>query len=598
MQHVKEVANGNPLQLESTNALKNLIYLYTYRERNSDSIFKYAKVLEQAAQLQNDSLLFAEAYLGYGAAHSLEASYNDALSNAKKALSIFEKHEVDHKVASAQIVLGRTHLSLFENKEAMLYYKKAKMNAVGSDRILVHLGLARSYSLLIDKESSLRHFKTAFDLTHDLADDTFLFDIYNGIAGSLDHKEDYEQVINSLENAIEIAEKQNSPSKQVVGYHNLGIALNANNKFEEAKPIFEKTIALFPKISDQYVIGSTYRQYAQTHLELGDIREATRYLDLAEAIYKKINPNRLWAIITIRAHITYSVGKFDEAIALLQESIEMTKKQGALMTLSECYITLSEWLEYQGYVSESLEALKNYKAVKDSLFNQNKGREIEALKTQFEIAHYEQDLLVKDQELAILDSKQKASKYRNILFVCIAIGLSIFFYRERKINKMNKSAIATEKELSRLKEARIDYSKREITEYAIHIFEYNKLLDACLSQIKTLKRRAKEDTVKKGLTDLQFFIKDNMDINKEKVTLDMKVKSEQEDFTFKLKSKYPDLSKKEIQVAIYALLNMTSKQAANQMGIKEQSVYNYRLSLRKKLGISSDTNLAEFLKKI
>ena len=63
-------------------------------------------------------------------------------------------------------------------------------------------------------------------------------------------------------------------------------------------------------------------------------------------------------------------------------------------------------------------------------------------------------------------------------------------------------------------------------------------------------------------------------------------------------NKYPTLSKREINVATYLRLNMTSKQISNQLGISHQSINNYRLKIRKKLKLKSKDNLVEFLKSI
>ena len=64
----------------------------------------------------------------------------------------------------------------------------------------------------------------------------------------------------------------------------------------------------------------------------------------------------------------------------------------------------------------------------------------------------------------------------------------------------------------------------------------------------------------------------------------------------KLKEKYPNLTPKEIKVATYALLKMSSKTISNQMGISIQSVNNYRFTIRKKLNIPKNKSIDEYLR--
>lgn len=361
---------------------------------------------------------------------------------------------------------------------------------------------------------------------------------------------------------------------------------------------FKRAIILFPKINSKFLKASVYRLYAESLTELSNIVDANYYLDKAEVIYTNRIPTRLGLIKLSRANIAIKNNQPKEAIKSLEEGILISKKNKLMANLSASYLMLSEIKEALGNSQGALNAFKNHKIYRDSVSQRNKTKEIEALKLQFDIAQYEQEILVKDQKLALLDSEKVAGQYRNILLAVIMIGLLFFVYRQRKINNINKVAFKAEKELNLLKQAQIQQGKREITEYAIHINEHNKLLDTCLTQIKGLKRKAHDAVIKSGLTNLQIYISDNMDINKEKIALDTKVESEQQAFIFNLKQKFPNLSQKEIQVATYLVLNLASKQIANQMRIKEQSVYNYRLSLRKKLGIKKEDNLNEALRNI
>jgi len=51
-------------------------------------------------------------------------------------------------------------------------------------------------------------------------------------------------------------------------------------------------------------------------------------------------------------------------------------------------------------------------------------------------------------------------------------------------------------------------------------------------------------------------------------------------------------------VASFLVLELPSKSIANQMGINQQSVNNYRFSIRKKLEVSKNDDLVAFLKTI
>ncbi len=571
---------------------------YIEKEKNSDSIFKYSHILKDIAKRESDSLLFGETYRQFAHAHYLSSTYDSVFYFGEKSIKLFKKLEKTDKKANTEILLGNTHRLLFNNKEALRFFKNALPNAKNKDQIAVQIGLATVQIQLNNLEQASFRYNEAFRISKELDNDVFLYNIHNGLATVYLKSGKSNEVLVSLEKALEIAENQENYIGQIKCLHNIGHYYNGVEKYKEAVIVFKKAIILLPKTNSEYAKASVYRLYAESLAALNDVESANFYLDKAEKIYEERLPTRLGQIKLARANLAIHNQNTIKAIALLNEGISISKENKIMGNIEACYRKLFEIQENTGDSKAALEAYKKYKIYGDSVAQRNKTKEIETLKVQFDIAQYEQDILVKDQKLALFDSQKKNSQYRNILLGFVLIGLIFFIYRQRKINSINKTTLIVEKELNSLKQAQILQGKKEITEYAIHINEHNKLLDNLLTQIKSVKRKAIESAVKSGLTNLQIYIKDNMDINKEKIALDTKVGTEQQDFIFKLKQKFPNLSQKEIQVATYLVLNLTSKQVANQMQIKEQSIYNYRLSLRKKMGIDKKDNLNESLRSL
>lgn len=63
---------------------------------------------------------------------------------------------------------------------------------------------------------------------------------------------------------------------------------------------------------------------------------------------------------------------------------------------------------------------------------------------------------------------------------------------------------------------------------------------------------------------------------------------------YNLQKRFPELSKREMEFLKYCQLDMTYKQIAQEMGVAERSVENYRVSLFKKLGIHNRSSLTSF----
>lgn len=69
-------------------------------------------------------------------------------------------------------------------------------------------------------------------------------------------------------------------------------------------------------------------------------------------------------------------------------------------------------------------------------------------------------------------------------------------------------------------------------------------------------------------------------------------------FLKNLKAKHPDLTSKEIKLSTMIRLNMDIKETASTMNIEPNSVRIARYRLRKKLGLSPDDNLYEYMLKV
>ncbi|MBN2807226.1 MAG: hypothetical protein JXR22_11260, partial [Prolixibacteraceae bacterium] len=66
-------------------------------------------------------------------------------------------------------------------------------------------------------------------------------------------------------------------------------------------------------------------------------------------------------------------------------------------------------------------------------------------------------------------------------------------------------------------------------------------------------------------------------------------------FVSNLKSKHPDLTLTEIKIAAYVRMNLTTKEITEFMHKTPRAVENDRYRLRKKMGLSNNDSLQQYL---
>jgi DNA-binding CsgD family transcriptional regulator len=168
----------------------------------------------------------------------------------------------------------------------------------------------------------------------------------------------------------------------------------------------------------------------------------------------------------------------------------------------------------------------------------------------------------------------------------------LLYIHELEINKTESELVALRNEKL---EADINFKNSELASSAMHLVKKGELLTKLKSElsqvIKGLDNPIAIDELKKMIKSLSE--DDNMDQEWENFTKHFdKVHS---DFVVGLKEKHPNISASELKLCAYLRMNLTTKEIAQLMNISVRGVEISRYRLRKKLGISAEQNLFDYL---
>ena len=187
-------------------------------------------------------------------------------------------------------------------------------------------------------------------------------------------------------------------------------------------------------------------------------------------------------------------------------------------------------------------------------------------------------------------------KQNNILYL-----KELKYEKEQKIlqEQHAREIKEAENELVKVKneklQSEVDFKNSELANSAMHILKKGELL----SKIKTeLNHVIKKENSEKSNSELKKMLKalqedEKMDEDWEHFAQHFdKVHS---DFVYTLKEKYTTITPNELKLSAYLRMNLSTKEIAQLMNISVRGVEISRYRLRKKLGISTDTNLFDFL---
>jgi DNA-binding CsgD family transcriptional regulator len=108
-------------------------------------------------------------------------------------------------------------------------------------------------------------------------------------------------------------------------------------------------------------------------------------------------------------------------------------------------------------------------------------------------------------------------------------------------------------------------------------------------------KKTSDAAVSKQLNNLDKLVDSRLNIDKDWEDFRMHFEQVHQDFFKLLKEQCPDLSSGELKLCALIKLNMNMKETAAILGISSESVKTARYRLRKKLQLSHEENLIDFI---
>ncbi|RVT75727.1 regulator [Flavobacterium sufflavum] len=171
-----------------------------------------------------------------------------------------------------------------------------------------------------------------------------------------------------------------------------------------------------------------------------------------------------------------------------------------------------------------------------------------------------------------------------------------------KETKIRQEQYELEKEIEKLKNDKLKIKilakDKELVNNSLQVAKKNKVLNNIINKIKDINVDTFDETTKTQFTKLNRSIVKEVNADKSWQDLEKHIKNVHYDFLKRLKEKYPTISPRELDLATYLLMNMSTKEIAEVMNISNGGVELARYRLRKKLNLNKKENLIGFLMSI
>jgi DNA-binding CsgD family transcriptional regulator/ligand-binding sensor domain-containing protein len=168
-----------------------------------------------------------------------------------------------------------------------------------------------------------------------------------------------------------------------------------------------------------------------------------------------------------------------------------------------------------------------------------------------------------------------------------------------KESKIRREQYQLEKEIEKLNRDKLQTKllakNKELVNNSLQVVKKNKVLKGIIQKLKKMEIDSGSETTKIQLSLLKKNILKEIRSDHSWKDLEKHIKNVHFEFLMRLKEKYPTISPRELDLATYLLINMTTKEIAEVMHISKKGVELARYRLRKKLGLKRKENLTGFL---
>lgn len=171
----------------------------------------------------------------------------------------------------------------------------------------------------------------------------------------------------------------------------------------------------------------------------------------------------------------------------------------------------------------------------------------------------------------------------------------IQYLHQLEINKAENELVALRNEKLQVE---VDFKNSELATNAMHLVQKSELLAKLRSELNQLVKAVDNEKAQSEIRKMIKVLGEDEKMDKDWEHFSHHFDKVHSDFVVVLKEKFPSITPNELKLSAYLRMNLSTKEIAQLMNISVRGVEISRYRLRKKLGISSEVNLFDFLMSI
>ena len=380
---------------------------------------------------ETDSLLRKKADSLYAKAdrHFEQMDTSATFKNLEEALHIYRAIYDSAQQSSVLNDIGFYYYYLGNYNKSTFFFRKALVidelqnDAKRMIGRLKNLGIVHQQQGLYVK--ALKYYLEALQLARQHQQEESMASIHNSIATLYRDQEQYEKSMYHQRIALTYWQSLQDSSRIAYALNNIGMAFFRQQQYDSALYHYYRALGLKKALKENLAEASTLHNIGTAYLAMDSLLKAETYLLKAiQTENKANNKQELAETYNALAELYIHRANYSKAQACLDSSRFyhlQTKARSIRLTYFQLSASLHENIDN---LSQSLRYYKQWAALRDSLFNEEK---LKVLKVQsdFELTEKEKEKQLADQKAVLVQSKNE--QQRTVILSISVIALLLLF---------------------------------------------------------------------------------------------------------------------------------------------------------------------------
>ncbi len=366
-------------------------------------------------------------------------------------------------------------------------------------------------------------------------------------------------------------------------------------EYDKALTQYKLVLKHWESVDDKRFIAKGLNSIGSLYFDLDSLELSKRYYKQSLGVSREFGEPQMVGLTTRNlGKISMKEQNYSQALDYFLDATQISKQTGTNTRNVGDYLNISKAYAALGQYKSAYENRKIHFQKYDSVFKKEKIEQINELDIKYKTEKKEAEIALQQEEIKTLNEKAKVDNLTKGLYAggmasALAVsGLFFFGFRQR----MKKNNMEREKQ-EEIYIQEIAHKKKELTSQTLHLVQKNTFIQELRENLEGLK--SSPEKFKVEFRRIVMLLKKQNAEDKDWEVFKSYFADVHNDFDNKLKAIYEDITEKEIRLAAFLRMNLSTKEIAAMLNVLPDSVLKSKYRLKKKLHINKETDLTSFL---